>query len=502
MTSKLGPYWSVEHRRQQDYDYFKALQPAAHLIMDGGPPDYAFVHENEPNTIILARDWALSEQHSDMLKDPAGTGLRHAREWHEHQPKLGFDRAKTLILGINEPHVWEPGVSEALRQYTIALCSEAKKLGLRVGAMQLGVGWPGNNGPDTPPDWSPFHGVEQAIIDNGGALVTHEYWADQGPSENWGWWAGRTLKCPWQAPIIIGECGVDMFVKDTSGGQQNRGWVGHMPPAQYADNLWRYTYLMSQDPRFVGNAVFASDYQSRVDWFSFDVEPAYQAILAAKIPDTPPLTIHLPEIKVPAPEPAQPTTPSPDLPVLAPIEPRVAQAILAIESGGQTFGPDGRPLIRFEAHIFRQFYKHDNLWSQYFAVDDAQPWVNQLWRPSPSGPWQQIHVNQASEYAAFDFARSLNPDAAYNSISVGSAQIMGFNHARIGYSTAEAMYNAFADGNMQVIGFINYLLSDPDLAAAMRNKDWRTIAAKYNGTGAVESYSKQLQQAYNNLASG
>lgn len=294
-NSPLGVYWSVEHRRQEDYSYFKALQPAAHLIMDGGVPDYTFVRDNQPNTTVLARDWALSEQHSDMLRDPVGTGDRHAHEWNDHQAKLGFDRAKTLILGINEPQVWQPGVPEALRKYTITLCESATALGLRVGAMQLGVGWPGNNGPDTPPDWSPFDGVEAAIKRNGGALICHEYWADKGPSENLGWWAGRTLKCPWQVPIIIGECGVDMFVKDTSVGQQNRGWVGHMPPERYANELWEYTNRMAADPRFVGCCVFASDFQNR-EWFSFDVKPAYNAILGVKPADASPVTVHLPAI--------------------------------------------------------------------------------------------------------------------------------------------------------------------------------------------------------------
>lgn len=284
-NSRLGCYWSVMHRRPQDYDYFKALQPTVFKIMDGGANDYAWAKANLPNALVLARDWAMSEQHEDMLKYPAETGIRHAREWNEHQKRLGFDKAKTLILGINEPKVWEPGVPEALRVYTIALCGEAAKLGLRVGAMQLSVGWPNNTGPDTPPNWEPWRGVDTAIRACNGALITHEYWADSGPGENWGWWAGRTLKCPWQVPIVIGECGVDMFVKDTSVGQQNRGWVGHMPPERYAKELAEYTSRMSADSRFVGCCVFASDFAAH-EWYSFDVEPAYHAILATPTTDT------------------------------------------------------------------------------------------------------------------------------------------------------------------------------------------------------------------------
>jgi murein DD-endopeptidase MepM/ murein hydrolase activator NlpD len=314
MTSALGVYWSVMHRRPQDYDYFARLQPSVFKIMDGGPNDYKWAKDNLPNSLIIARDWALSEQHSDMLKDAKGTGIRHAHEWNEHQKTLGFDKTKTLILGINEPGVWEPGVPEALRVYTIALCNEATRLGLRVGAMQLSVGWPANTGPDTPPNWEPFDDVDTAIRANNGALVLHEYWADNGPGENWGWWAGRSLKCPWQVPIVIGECGIDMYVKDGSVEKHKRGWQAHKTPEQYAAELADYTGRMNADSRFKGCAVFAADFAAH-EWFSFDIERAYQAILAAPIPQVaaqPQHTTRLPNVvsdgPTPAAPPAQPAT--------------------------------------------------------------------------------------------------------------------------------------------------------------------------------------------------
>ena len=292
--SLIGIYWSVMHRRREDYDYFKRLQPSVFKIMDGGPPDYQWAKDNLPNTLVLARDWAMSEQHSDMLRDPVGTGTRHAQEWNQHQQRLGFDKAKTLILGINEPQVWNAGVPEALRQYTIAFCEEAAKLGLRVGAMQLSVGWPANSGPETPPVWNVFEGVESVIKNGNHALVLHEYWADNGCAENWGWWAGRALKCPWQVPIIIGECGIDMYVKDGSVAHNQRGWQGRIHPSRYAKELADYVSKMGADSRFVGACVFASDFANR-EWFSFDIEPAYEAILA-EVPKIKRTETHLPLI--------------------------------------------------------------------------------------------------------------------------------------------------------------------------------------------------------------
>lgn len=300
MTSKLGVYWSVMHRREQDYAFFMQLNPAVMKVMDGGDNDYEWIRRNLPNSLVVARIHALSEQHDDMLRDPIGTGQRHAQEWDAHQRRLGFDRNRTLILGQNEPRVWESGVPEALRLYTIAMCDKATELGLRVGAMQLSVGWPGNRGPDMPPDWSPWNGVEAAIRRNNGALVLHDYWADQGPSEMWGWWAGRSLKCPWNVPIVIGECGSDQFVKDSSVEHARRGFNGRIEPERYAAELVEYANRMSADPRFVGCAVFAADFASG-EWWSFDLEPAYGAIVARlgqlqTAPTRPAPTVHMPVV--------------------------------------------------------------------------------------------------------------------------------------------------------------------------------------------------------------
>lgn len=294
MSSLAGVYWSVMHRPMPHYDFLMSLQPTVLKIMDGGVPDYAWAYHALPNTLIIARDHPLSEQHGDMLRDPVGTGVRHANEWNAHAARLNLDRSRTLVLGINEPRVWEAGVPEALRQYTIAFCDECARFGLRAGAMQLSVGWPANRGAGQPPDWSPWHGVEDAIRRGNHALILHEYWADLGPGENWGWWAGRALQCPWNVPIVIGECGVDMYVKRADIPHQLRGWAAHMRPERYADELREYTERMAADGRFVGGAVFALDFANN-EWASFDIDRARDAILALP-PVEPParLDVYLP----------------------------------------------------------------------------------------------------------------------------------------------------------------------------------------------------------------
>ena len=79
--------------------------------------------------------------------------------------------------------------------------------GLRSVVSNLGVGWPGNTGPDTPPEWDWFKDVA-ATFAAGDYLGTHEYNGFNGVQENWGWWMGRILKCPYKVPVIITESGI------------------------------------------------------------------------------------------------------------------------------------------------------------------------------------------------------------------------------------------------------------------------------------------------------
>lgn len=211
--------------------------------------------------------------------------------------------------------------------------------------------------------------------------------------------------------------------------------------------------------------------------------------------------LHAPEpLPAPPQPPVKPVEPAPSIPTGI-VEPRVAQAILKVESGGRTHGEDGRIIIRFEAHIFKRYLGNDALFDQHFRYDQARPWVNQQWRRVPSkDTWQLIHTGkQADEWSVLEFANKLNTPASFMAISMGAAQIMGFNFARIGYPSAADMFVAFRDPLVQTIGFINFFLSDPALADAMRNKDWRTIAAKYNGSGAVDTYAPLLEKAYKDL---
>lgn len=107
----------------------------------------------------------------------------------------------------------------------------------------------------------------------------------------------------------------------------------------------------------------------------------------------------------------------------------------------------------------------------------------------PGGPWLDVHQNQNSEWAAFNFASTIDAGAAKKSISMGLVQIMGFNHRAIGYASPDAMFAAFAaDEKFQLLGFFNFVKNDQRQINALRNRDFVGFARIYNGPGQPDFY--------------
>lgn len=180
------------------------------------------------------------------------------------------------------------------------------------------------------------------------------------------------------------------------------------------------------------------------------------------------------------------------------ITPAVAVAVLAAESNGQPFDANGRLLIRFENHIFYAYWgkTHEELFRQHFTFANDESWKEHRWRPEPAGDWQPVHSNQESEWAAFQFARTLDEDAALYAISMGAPQIMGFNHNAIGYATVHAMFNAFSrDARAQLTSLFRFMEVN-GLVNAVRNGDFLAFAKLYNGPGQAQSYQQIIQQHF------
>ena len=180
------------------------------------------------------------------------------------------------------------------------------------------------------------------------------------------------------------------------------------------------------------------------------------------------------------------------------LEPKVALAVLLAESLGEPFGADGRMTIRFEPHIFyfRWGRQHPSLFQQHFRYSPDHAWNadhQHDWRPIVDSPWRGIHTDQANEWAAFQVARTLDDEAALSSISMGAPQIMGFNHATVGYSSPQAMFTDFSSGARPQIASLFRYMQQNRLVQAVRNQDFLAFARAYNGIGQEELYAQRMR---------
>lgn len=151
------------------------------------------------------------------------------------------------------------------------------------------------------------------------------------------------------------------------------------------------------------------------------------------------------------------------------------RAVWDVEAAGQGFRKDGSVLRRYEPHHF--------------------PGSALTWRDS-------LAIKTAQRDTMFANAYAENPEAALRATSWGAPQIMGFNHAAAGYRTAEDMVRHMADRESAHVKAFVRLVTDWGLDAALRAHDWRTFAAKYNGSGKVDDYAGKIEAAYRRHSGG
>lgn len=292
--SKLSVFLNPVHGRPTDIDFIRKLQPASVKIVNPDVQKVADVHAAAPNALIVLRNHPRSEEHDQAYANPIGTGASHAdsdaQMWAEMQQQAqqhGLHLPSNVAFcGLNEPHVWT-NLDQAVQYYVVYL-DQLKSHSLKGIALSLSVGWPGNHGPDTPPDWQPLQPICDAIKRGNHMLGLHEYWSHDGPKANWRWWAGRYTQCPWDVPILIGECGVDDAVANGNTDYLKRGWRANLTDQQYVAQLAAYDAELIKDDRIHSAEVFCTD--GGREWItSMDTEPAHSAWLdyASRTPAAP-----------------------------------------------------------------------------------------------------------------------------------------------------------------------------------------------------------------------
>jgi len=153
------------------------------------------------------------------------------------------------------------------------------------------------------------------------------------------------------------------------------------------------------------------------------------------------------------------------------------KALIEVESGGVGFAPDtGKLIIQFEPVWFKR----------------KAPY-------SPSGKWSLNGVErQHKEWEAFNEAYKINANAAMESASIGMMQVMGFHYKKLGFKTVGEMWDfAKVSEANQVELAIRFIKTNPKLDAAVKNKEWATVAYYYNGPKyKTNNYDNKLANAY------
>lgn len=302
----LSPHWIPAHVGPEDRAAFARWQPPYIKIVtvDETVP---YIEDVPPGATLVIRHHPLSENYEQRgLRDAV-----QARAMAQAHVDVIRRIDATLPAGLprvyetlNEPHLWSDEPPELYAVYAQEALIYAHQHGMHLVIGLFGVGWPGNGGvQDAPVQWE-FMAPAIAAMQVGDYLGLHEYWALNGPKENWRWWAGRFLQCPYQVPILITECGIDTGVAGTWYG----GW--HDLPGSYEEKAQRYVSELAwyeaqcrADGRVKGVFPFTFD-ESDAHWQKFNIRnqsflDAFFAWMEAQpdmtpTPAPPPVTVPVP----------------------------------------------------------------------------------------------------------------------------------------------------------------------------------------------------------------
>ncbi|RWF78983.1 MAG: N-acetylmuramidase family protein [Mesorhizobium sp.] len=158
-------------------------------------------------------------------------------------------------------------------------------------------------------------------------------------------------------------------------------------------------------------------------------------------------------------------------------------AFLDVETTGDGFDAQGRPIILYEPHVFFR-----NLAGAKRAQAVAAGLAYARWgeKPYPKDSYPRLKA-----------AMAIDETAALKSASWGLGQVLGENHVAAGYSTVQAMVEAMkADEELQLLAAVNFIKANK-LDDNLRAHDWAGFAKGYNGASyRKNAYDTRLANAF------
>lgn len=167
------------------------------------------------------------------------------------------------------------------------------------------------------------------------------------------------------------------------------------------------------------------------------------------------------------------------------------KAVTEVESRGDGFLPDGRPVVLFERHIMYRRVRDK------FGAAEAQKYFERypdLINPTPGGYGKTAEQPNRMGRAA----GSIDRDCALESASWGLFQIMGFHWESLGYESLQQFVNAMYRGEGdQLDAFVRFIKVNANVHQALKRRDWVAVARGYNGPDfAKNKYDIKLAAAF------
>ena len=165
----------------------------------------------------------------------------------------------------------------------------------------------------------------------------------------------------------------------------------------------------------------------------------------------------------------------------------LAVAALAASCDPRGPGADGRMRLRFDVALFHERWGSSSAarFADHFRFDPARSRQGQQWRPAAGAGWGEVHESQASEWAAFELARSLDKPAACEATELGFPGFLGASYVLVGHASAAQMFDAFASSErFQVLAFFDLLAgrgAGSRQAEALRQHDLEAFAVLHAG---------------------
>lgn len=170
-------------------------------------------------------------------------------------------------------------------------------------------------------------------------------------------------------------------------------------------------------------------------------------------------------------------------------------AVNQVESRGEGFAANGRPVILFERHVMRrQLLAHGMDEFSVGSLSAARPALVNI---KPGG-----YLGGTAEHQRLAQAKQIHAVAALESASWGLFQIMGYHWQRLGYLDAQHFADTMALSEAaQLDAFVSFIEADPALHKALKARSWKQFARIYNGPAYAKNlYDVKLARAYAQFA--